>query len=119
MNEKKSYWNDISLYDNQNYINEIKKKINYLHIIKSFFCFKDKKTKLIDLCHNIVIEDISIERIFERFYNLEKAYQYLSDKKDLNLFDEKRNIKEISRFINEICDEEKIQSEKKSNLEIN
>ena len=117
--KKKSCIIDNEEDNNHNYINEINKKINYLHIIKSLFCFNDKKTKLIDLCHNIVTEDISIERIFERFYNLEKAYQYLSDKKDLNLFDEKRNIKEISRFINEICDEEKIQSEKKSNLEIN
>ena len=28
--------------------------LNYIHIIKSFFCSKDKKTKLIDACHNYI-----------------------------------------------------------------
>jgi len=104
--------------NNQNYINEINKKINYLDIIKSFFCFKDKKTKLIDLCHNIVTEDISIERIFERFYKLENEYHFMADKKNKKLFNENEKLEEISKYINEIYQEEKSQKEKISS-EIN
>ena len=76
------------------------------------FCFNDKKTKLIDLCHNIVIEDISIERIFERFCNLEKAYHLLSDMKNKKLFNENRKLDEINKYINEIYYEEKNQKVK-------
>ena len=106
--------------NNQNYINEINKKINYFHIIKSLFCFNDKKTKIIDLCHNIVTEDISIERIFERFYNLENAYQFMADKKNKKLFNENEKLTEISKYINEIYEEEISQKEKiNSELENN
>jgi len=35
--------------------------LNYIHIIKSFFCSKDKKTKLIDACHNYISKEICIE----------------------------------------------------------
>ena len=97
--------------NNKNYINEINKKINYLHIIKSLFCFNDKKTKLIDLCHNIVTEDISIERIFERFYILENAYHFMTDKKNKNLFNENENLKEICKYINEIYHDDISQKE--------
>ena len=111
---KKPYNIDKEEEDNkQNYINEIYKKINYLHIIKSLFYFNDKKTKIIDLCHNIVItEDISIERIFERFYNLENAYQFVADKKNKKLFNENEKLTEISKYINEIYQEEITQKEK-------
>jgi hypothetical protein len=113
----KNFELDSEKNNNQNYIIEINKKINYFHIIKSFFCFNDKKTKIIDLCHEIVIEDISIERIFERIYNLEKAYYFLSDKKNKKLFNEKKKLKEINKYINEIYNEEKNINGKKSNSE--
>ena len=111
-NKTKSYGLDNEKNNNQNYINKVNKKINYLLIIKSFFCFNDKKTKLIDLCYNIVREDISIERIFERFYNLEKAYHLLSDMKNKKLFNENRKLDEINKYINEIYYEEKNQKVK-------
>ena len=28
--------------------------VNYFHILKSYFCFKDKKTKMINLCNDIL-----------------------------------------------------------------
>ena len=62
-------------------------KVNYFHILKSYFCFKDKKTEMINLCNDIITEDMCIERILERFYNLEKL-NYHSDSKK-----EKQNIK--------------------------
>jgi len=54
-------------------------KVNYYHILKSYFCFKDKKTEMINLCNDIIIEDMCIERVLERFYNLEKFCQHYSD----------------------------------------
>ena len=42
-------------------ITKVFKSINYYHIFKSLLCFTDKKTKLINLCHEIVTEDMFIE----------------------------------------------------------
>ena len=53
-------------------------KVNYFHILKSYFCFKDKKTEMIDLCNNIIREDMCIERVLEKFYNLEKLSHHYS-----------------------------------------
>ena len=57
-------------------------KLNYFHILKSYFCFKDKKTEIINLCNDIITEDMCIERILERFYNLEKLSHHYSDIKN-------------------------------------
>ena len=86
--------------------NQIMKQINYCHILKSFLCFKDKKNKLINLCENIINEDMSIERILERFYNfniieenrLKEVYKYIyifinDIKKDNCFIEEGRNNK--------------------------
>ena len=76
------------------------KNINYYHILKSFLCFNDKKTKLINLCHDIINEDMSIERILERFYNLEKIYKFISnDEKEKFKFIENNKLKEINKYI--------------------
>ena len=50
------------------------KKINYFHILISYLCFKTKKTEIINLCDDIVTEDLCVERILKRFYNLERLY---------------------------------------------
>jgi len=52
------------------------KNINYYHILKSYLCFKDNKSKLINLCHNTIIENMSVERILERFYNLDNINNF-------------------------------------------
>ena len=73
-------------------------KVNYFHILKSYFCFKDKKTVMINLCNDIIIEDMSIERILERFYNLEKLNHH-----NLNIKKEKLKInKSENKFIKDI-----------------
>ena len=80
--------------------NKIMKKINYYHILKSYLCFEDKKSKLINLCHNIVTEDMSIERILERFYNLENIYNLFSneEKTKFKLINNNR-LKEVNQYI--------------------
>ena len=60
--------------------NEKTRKINYFNIIKSYLCFKDEKSKIINLFHNIINEDTSVEKILERFYNLENLLNSISNK---------------------------------------
>ena len=80
--------------------NKIMKKINYWHILKSFLCFKDKKTKLINLCHSIITEDMCIERILERFYNLESIYKNFSKKeKEKFKYIKSNRLKEVNKYI--------------------
>lgn len=82
--------------------------------MKSFLCFKDKKTKLINLCHTIILQDLCIERILERFYNLEKIYQFFKgkEKEKIECIKTKR-FKEINKYIYMINHEMKEYSIKK------
>ena len=84
---------------NKEHINNV----NYFHILKSYFCFKDKKTEMINLCNDIITEDMCIERILERFYNLEKLSNHFSDSKmeKLNMNKNKR-FKGTKKLINDI-----------------
>ena len=61
--------------------NKLLSEINFLDIIKSYFCFKEKKTKLVNLCHNIIIEDMSFEKILKRIYSLENIPNHYYSKK--------------------------------------
>ena len=60
-----------------NKIKRIFKNINYCHIFKSLFCLKDKRSQLINMCHEIITEDLCVERIIDRFNNLEMGYNCL------------------------------------------
>ena len=81
---KKDVKNEIKLNSNiinnnseikeNNVIDDSIKSINYFHILKSFLCFKDKKTKIINFCYDFIKKDMCIERILDRFYNLENNY---------------------------------------------
>jgi len=109
----KHYKNDSSLKINRNSkkininskntSNKVLKALNFLIIIKSYFCFKhkNKKVKLLNLCHSIITEDICIERILERFYNLENIYHFNEKKDKLNIFESIR-FKEVNKYIYDI-----------------
>ena len=76
------------------------KKINYFHILKSYLCFRDKKTKLINIIHNIINEDMCIEKILGRFYNLERIFHHFSKKEKENYeFFDNRRLSEIKKYI--------------------
>ena len=92
--------------DKKNDKNKFLKEINFYHILKSFLCFKDKKSQFINFCYNIITKDMSIERILERFYNLEKINYYLSneEKRKLKHIKNKKFL-EIDKKIDEINDE--------------
>ena len=93
---------EIPIYNSLKIIN----KINYCHILKSFFCFKDKLTKFVKVCHNIIREDMCIERFLERFYNLENAYNYFYNEKKRKFKSAKdKRFIEGNKYINKIIDE--------------
>ena len=101
--------------DKENNNNKSLKEIKFPHIIKSFLCFKDEKSQFINSCCNIITKDISIERILERFYNLEKINYYLSneEKRKLKHIKNKKFL-EIDKKIDEINGEIEIAKEEKS-----
>jgi len=94
----------------------ILKKLNICEIIKSYFCFKDKKCNLINICNDIVMKDLCIERLLGRLYELEKIFNLLSKEElaKLNFYIDK-NFSKITYYINEIYkDEKKKKNNKKS-----
>ena len=111
--------NDLFLEENKKSKKIVKihilKKINFFNIIKSYFCFKDKKTNLINMCNNFVMRDLRIERILGRLYELEKLFNLLSKEElsKLNLYIDKK-FSRISYYINGIYIEEKKKNIKKS-----
>ena len=92
--------------EEKNINNEFIKKINYFYVLKSYFCFKDNKSKLIQLCHNLVIEDMSVERIIQRLYNLERIYySYLKEETGKIKLIKIKRFKEINKCILDINNE--------------
>ena len=92
-----------------NKIKRIFKNINYCHIFRSLFCFKDKRSQLINMCHEIIREDLCVERIIERFNNLEMVYNslYKEQGNEFKFIDNKR-FKEMMDFISGVELEEKV-----------
>jgi len=71
------------------------KSINYFHILVSYLCFKNKKSEIINLCDDIITEDLCVENILKRIYNLERLYPDLRNEETKTLKDkilEKKNI---------------------------
>jgi len=83
--------------------NKILNKLNIFVIFQSYLCFKHKnnKIKLLNLCHNIIKEDICIERILERFYKLENIYRFTRKEGKFNIFKNKRFI-DVRKYIYDI-----------------
>ena len=108
LNKSISNNNNGKLIKKINLKTKIINKINYFNIIKSYFCFKDNKSELINLCYDIIIEDMSIERILKRIYDLENLYNFFSseEKEKLTAIKNKR-FKEINKYIHKIKNEKK------------
>ena len=112
-NDKTEKMNKISL--NKNLINEI----NYFNIIKSYLCFKDKKTELFNLCYDIIIEDMSIESVLKRIYDLEELYNLFfkeeNEKLTLNKNERFKNINNSIYKIKKVDKKRKLIKVKKPN----
>ena len=84
-------------------VNIVMKKLKIINIIKSFFCCKDKKMKLICLCNEIINKDICIEKILKRLYLIENEFDVLRNEKFSEIEDIIDNINnDISNRIKEI-----------------
>jgi len=99
------------------------KNLTFFDIIKSFFCFKDIKTKLIDLCNKVINEDICIDRILGRLYILEKIYSLIEKEKYGKCkFNKKEEFKKIKNYLYQINHGIKINNKseksKKENIKI-
>ena len=92
--------NDNKLFKSKN--EKILKQINIINIIKSIFC-NGIKDKYISLCNEIVMKDMSVENILERFYNAKRINKSNIDveKNDLTLYKESK-FREINSIINGI-----------------
>ena len=85
---------------------KVMKNLNFINIIKSFFCSKDKKLKLINMCNNIVTKDICIEKILKRLYVLESEYNLLmKDNPNKSFINGDNDIYKIKKIITKIYDE--------------
>ena len=76
--------------------------LNYYNIIKSYLCFKDDKTKLINCCDDLITEELAIERILRRMNDMEDQINFISN--SLNASNTCKNDKfdEINELIDKI-----------------
>ena len=56
--------------DDNNSNSKLFHSLNYIYIIKSFFCCEDEKTKLINACHDYIFKEICIENILNKLNEL-------------------------------------------------
>jgi hypothetical protein len=68
--------NNFHIKEKQNNIKKLAKikilnNLKFFDFFKSHFCFKSIKYKLIDSCHDLFKEEICIDSILKRLYNLE------------------------------------------------
>ena len=110
--KNKDFVNKDELF-NEKIIN-VMKTLNFISIMKSFFCFKDKKIKLINLFNDIINKDFCIERILKWLYSLENDYNLLIEGNNRKSYQNKEisNIKKlINRINNELIKETKDKEE--------
>ena len=95
---------DLEFENDDKIIIKIMKRLNFINIIKSFFCNKDKKLKLINICNDVINKDICAERILRRLYILENEYNSLIEEDTSKPFidNDISKIKKIIKGINKI-----------------
>ena len=102
--------------------NKVLKKINYFYLLKSYICIKDKKSQLINYCHNIISKYLSIEKIVEQFNKIEVMFSISSNQKMRQIKYKNKVLKQIKKYIFEISDEikneKKIKTKNTENLKI-
>ena len=77
------------------------KSINCFQFIKSLFCYKDIKSKLINICFKLINEQMCIDNILKRIFRLEKHSKSLSN---FNMF--ASEYKNMKYFVSKIDKEE-------------
>ena len=87
---------DINYYDTVN-------RLNYYNILLSYLCCETDNSKLIKLCDDLVDEDLCLENILSRIYELENVINILLKIEQINYnVNDHEKFKEISKCIYEI-----------------
>ena len=100
--EKKIINKVITKNFDKNIDNELKmKKVNVWTIIKSYFlCSKDNRTKLVNICHETILRELSIDKILIKLFKLEKIYYLLSNKHKAKIqLMEIKEFKDVNEFL--------------------
>ena len=88
--------------DDINYFETIN-KLNYFDVFLSYLCCKNNNSKLIKLCDEFIDEDLCLENILSRIYELENVINILLKIEQINYnVNEHEKFKEISKCIYEI-----------------
>ena len=69
--------------------------LNYIYIIKSFFCCEDEKTKLINACHDYISKEICIENILNKLNELSNKLNMIFEEDDFKI--ENPELEEIKK----------------------
>ena len=85
-----------------NYFNSLD-KLNYFDVLESYLCCKNNNSKLINLCDKLIDEDICLENILSRIYELENMTNILLKIEQVNYSaNAHEKFKEIIKCIYEI-----------------
>ena len=83
--------NDINLTESENNYEEsenikekVLKSINVLNVFKSFFSNGDKD-KLVSLCHELIIKEMCVDTILEKFFRLLRIYNSFAEAEKYSL----------------------------------
>ena len=88
--------------DDINYFETVN-RLNYCNVLLSYLCCKNDNSKIIKLGEELVDEDLSVENILSRIYELENVVNILLKKEQINYkVNEHEKFKEISKCIYEI-----------------
>ena len=78
--------------DGINYFETVN-RLNYCDVLLSYLCFKNNNSKIIKLCDELIDEDLCIENILSRIYELENVINILLKIEQINY-----NINEHEKF---------------------
>ena len=106
--------NDINTTESENKYEEsesikekVLKSINVFYIIKSFFC-NGNKDKLISLCDDLIIKEMCVDTIIEKFYRLSRIYNSFPETEKYNLgLNKEPKFREINKVIYSIINTKK------------
>ena len=88
--------------DDINY-SETVNRLNYCDVLLSYICCKNNNSKIIKFCDELIDEDLCLENILSRIYELENVINILLKIEQINYnVNEHEKFKEISKCIYEI-----------------
>ena len=93
--------------DNDDKRINVLKKLNYYYVLKSYLCCKDKKTKLINCCDNLILDELSVAKILKRLNDIGEQINfiiYILNENSLKANNTPKNTKfdEINALIDDI-----------------